>query len=161
MGAIATGGVRVLSQEVLRALRISPPAVEAVAAMEQRELERRERDYRLGTPFPDLTGKTVILVDDGVATGSSMLAAIQALRQLKPAAIVAAAPVMSDTAALALSREADRCEAVAVPEPFHAVGAWYRNFAQTSDEEVRALLRHGREAPAGAAQAEGRYAARR
>ena len=140
---------------------------DAVAASEQLELERRERDYRLGRPFPDVRGKTVILIDDGVATGATMLAAIHALRQHGPGAIIAAAPVMSESAWQMLSRAADRCEAVAVPEPFQAVGMWYRDFGQTTDDEVRALLGHRTAAPATAAGAgrpadrEKRHAARR
>ena len=150
MGAIASGGVRVLSQDALRVLNISREVVDAVAAVEQRELDRRERDYRLGRPFPDLHGATVILVDDGVATGSTMLAAVHALRQHGPSAIIAAAPVMSESARQVLSRVADWCEAVAVPEPFQAVGMWYRNFAQTTDDEVRTLLRGATAVPAAA-----------
>jgi putative phosphoribosyl transferase len=167
MGAIASGGVRILSEDVVRGLSIPPDVVDAVAASEQRELDRRERDYRLGRLFPDLRGRTVILIDDGVATGSTMLAAIQALRQKGPGAIIAAAPVMSESAWRILSREADRCEAVAVPEPFQAVGMWYRNFVQTSDAEVRVLLREATPVPAtveGAGQPPGRerrYAGRR
>lgn len=167
MGAIASGGIRVLSQDVLRSLNIPPNVADAVAASEQLELERRERDYRLGRPFPDVRGKTVILIDDGVATGATMLAAIHALRQHGPGAIIAAAPVMSESAWQMLSRAADRCEAVAVPEPFEAVGMWYRDFGQTTDGEVRALLGHRTAAPATAAGAgrpadrEKRHAARR
>jgi predicted phosphoribosyltransferase len=127
--------------------------VDAVAAVEQRELDRRERDYRLGRPFLDLHGATVILVDDGVATGSTMLAAVHALRQHCPSAIIAAAPVMSESAREMLSRAADWCEAVAVPEPFQAVGMWYRNFAETTDDEVRTLLRGTTAVPAAAESA--------
>jgi putative phosphoribosyl transferase len=167
MGAIASGGVRVLSQDALRVLNISREVVDAVAAVEQRELDRRERDYRLGRPFPDLHGATVILVDDGVATGSTMLAAVHALRQHGPSAIIAAAPVMSESARQVLSRVADWCEAVAVPEPFQAVGMWYRNFAETTDDEVRTLLRGATAVPAAVesarppAKEERRYAGRR
>jgi putative phosphoribosyl transferase len=155
MGAVASGGVRVLNQETVRALRIPRHVFDAVSAGEQRELERREREYRLGRPFPDLRGTTVILVDDGVATGSTMLAAIYALREHHPGAIIAAAPVMSREAQHELMRAADRCEAVAVPELFRAVGQWYRDFEQTSDQEVRALLRRAASTPTaeGAGQA--------
>jgi putative phosphoribosyl transferase len=162
MGAIASGGVRILSQDVIRAIQISREQLDAVTAAERRELERREREYRLGRPFPDLHGATVILVDDGVATGSTMLAAIHALREHAPAAIIAAAPVMSESAHQMLSRAADRCEAVAVPEPFRAVGAWYDDFSQTTDDEVRTLLQQAA-APDPAKQGadqEGRYAGR-
>ena len=153
MGAIANGGVRVLSQDALRVLNVSRDVVDAAVAVEQRELDRRERDYRLGRPFPDLHGATVILVDDGVATGSTMLAAVHALRQHGPSVIIAAAPVMSESAHHMLSRAADRCETVAVPEPFAAVGAWYDNFAQTTDDEVRSLLRGATAVPAAAESA--------
>ena len=168
MGAIASGGVRVLSPDPLRVLKISPEVVDRIAALEQQELDRCERDYRLGRPFPDLHGATVILVDDGVATGSTMLAAVHALRQHCPSAIIAAAPVMSQSARQMLLREADWCEAVAVPERFEAVGMWYHDFAQTTDDEVRTLLRGATAAPAATANSasapaneEGRYAGRR
>jgi len=162
MGAIASGGVRLLNQDVVRALWISPEQVDAVTAAERRELERREREYRLGRPFPDLQGRTVILVDDGVATGSTMLAAVHALRQHGPAAIIVAAPVMSDDAREMLSRAADRCESVAVPAPFRAVGAWYDDFTQTTDSEVRTLLQRAaaREAAKQTSNQEARYAGR-
>ncbi len=140
MGAIASGGVRVLNQDALRVLKLSREVVDAIAATEQRELDRREREYRRGRPFPDLHGATVILVDDGVATGSTMLAAVHALRQHGPSAIIAAAPVMSEGAWHLLSQAADRCEAVAVPEGFRAVAEWYQDFAPTTDEEVRGVL---------------------
>jgi predicted phosphoribosyltransferase len=148
LGAIASGGVRVLSQDALRVLNLSREMVDAVAAVEQLELDRCERDYRLGRPFPDLHGATVILVDDGVATGSTMLAAVHALRQHGPSVIIAAAPVMSEAARRKLSRVADQCEAVAVLEPSRAVAAWFRDFAQTTDEEIRALLRGATVVPA-------------
>lgn len=147
MGAIASGGVRVLSQDALRVLNLSREVVDAIAATEQRELDRREREYRRGRSFPDLHGATVILVDDGVATGSTMLAAVHALRQHGPSAIIAAAPVMSESAHHMLARAADRCEAVAVPEPFQAVGEWYYEFAETTDDEVRTLLRRAAAIP--------------
>lgn len=140
MGAIASGGTRVLNHDVIGMLGISERAINAVAAEETAELERREREYRGARPFPDVHGATVILVDDGVATGSSMLAAIGALRRLEPAAIVAAAPVMSRQARASLVRAADACECVSEPEPFFGVGSWYEDFSQTSDDEVRALL---------------------
>ena len=150
MGAIASGGVRVLSQDALRVLNLSRELVDAITATERRELDRREREYRLGRPFPDLHGAIVILVDDGVATGSTMLAAVHALRQHGPSAIIAAAPVMSESAHHMLSRAADRCEVVAAPEPFEAVAAWYDDFAQTTDDEVRTLLRGATAVPAAA-----------
>jgi predicted phosphoribosyltransferase len=140
MGAIASGGVRVLSPDALRVLKLSREVVDTIAAAEQRELDRGEREYRRGRPFPDLHCATVILVDDGVATGATMLAAVHALRQHGPSAIIAAAPVMSESAWHLLSQAADRCEAVAIPEQFRSVGEWYEDFAQTTDEEVRAAL---------------------
>jgi predicted phosphoribosyltransferase len=140
MGAVASGGIRVINSDVVTALRISPQVLDQVTAAEQRELDRRDQAYRQGRPFPDLRNATVVLVDDGVATGSTMLAAIRALRQQGPATLVAAAPVMSVSARADLAREADACVCVATPEPFRGVGAWYRDFSQTSDAEVLGLL---------------------
>lgn len=140
MGAIAPGGIRVLNREVIDVLAIPDSAIEAVATKEAAELDRRQKAYRGTRPFPDLRSATVILVDDGVATGSTMAAAVAALRRLGPATVIAAAPVMSREARVALSRAADECECVMEPEPFHGVGAWYHDFRQTTDEEVRALL---------------------
>jgi putative phosphoribosyl transferase len=146
MGAVATGGVRVINRDVVGALGISAPALEQVTASEMAELSRREQVYRRGRPLPSFKDATVILIDDGVATGATMLAAIRALRALGPAVIIAAAPVMSDSAERALRAAADSCVSVAVPEPFDGVGAWYGDFSQTSDAEVLALLE--RAAPA-------------
>jgi predicted phosphoribosyltransferase len=140
MGAIASGGVRVLVPDVVAELGISSEMVEAITAAERLELERREREYRDSRPFPRVAGTTAIVVDDGVATGASMIAALQAVQALHPAYVVAAAPVMSPQARASLLKYADACEAVAVPEHFYSVGAWYGDFTQTSDEEVRALL---------------------
>lgn len=140
MGAIASGGTQVLNTEVVEMLGISRQAIGAVAEEELKELERREREYRGARPLPDLRNATVILVDDGVATGSTMMAGIAALRKMGPAALVAAAPVMSRQAKAALTRAADACECVSTPEPFHGVGMWYEDFSQTTDEEVRNLL---------------------
>lgn len=149
MGAVASGGTRVVNGEVVSGLGIPESTIESVTTAERRELERRERVYRGERPFPDLNGATVVLVDDGVATGSTMLAAIRALRQHHPAELVVAAPVMAESAHAALSRESDSCVALATPEPFFGVGAWYRDFSQTSDGEVLALLdRARRELPA-------------
>jgi putative phosphoribosyl transferase len=140
MGAVATGGVRVLNNQVVRALGIPDDVIDAVANWELKELERRERLYRGDRPPPDVRGKTVILVDDGLATGSTMLAAVQALRKLGPARIVVAVPVASPDTCELLKEYADDTVCSVTPEPFYAVGLWYRDFSQTSDEEVRELL---------------------
>ena len=140
MGAIASGGVRVFNGEVLNALRIADEVIDAVSAQELIEVQRRERAYRAGLPPIDVEGKTVIVVDDGVATGSTMLAAVSALRQLNAAHIVVAAPVIAASTFSEIQRAADDVAAVMVPERFHAVGQWYEDFSQTSDEEVRDLL---------------------
>lgn len=140
MGAIASGGVRVLNQEVLDALTIPASMIDAVAAREQQELERQQRAYRGDVPFPELAGRTVIVVDDGLATGSTMRAAVRALRQSHPARIVVAAPVAAAETCRALATEADEVVCVNAPESFHAVSMWYDEFSQTTDEEVRYLL---------------------
>lgn len=140
IGAIASGGVRVLSEEVIRAYRITSAEIDAVVAAEEHELERRERLYRERRPFASVRGRTVILVDDGLATGSSMRAAIAALRQEHPARIVAAVPIASVEACAELREEVDEIVCAATPNPFHAVGLWYDDFAQTTDEEVHDLL---------------------
>ncbi len=140
MGAIASGGVRVLNGSVVEGLNISDAVIDAVAGRELRELERRERAYRDDRPAPDVQGRTVILVDDGIATGSTMKAAIEALRQLEAFRIVVAVP----TAALSTVREmrpdVDELVAVLTPADFTCVGQWYADFSQTNDEEVRELL---------------------
>jgi putative phosphoribosyl transferase len=140
MGAIAHGGIRVLVPDVIAELRIRQDTIDLVTDVERRELDRRERDYRGTREFPDLSGGTVLVVDDGVATGASMIAAIRAVRSLGAGTIVAATPVMAARAQAAVLAEADGCEAVILPEPFFGVGSWYDDFAQTSDKEVRALL---------------------
>jgi predicted phosphoribosyltransferase len=140
MGAIATGGVRVLNPEVVTALRINEPVIAAVATQEQTELERQERVYRGNVPFPGLAGRIVIVVDDGLATGSTMRAAVRALRQMQPARIVVAAPVAAAETCRSLAAEADEVVCVSTPELFHAVSMWYQEFSQTTDEEVRTLL---------------------
>jgi len=140
MGAIATGGVRVVNEEILSAIGISRESFDHAAAAEERELERREQAFRKGRPFPDLRHAIVVLVDDGVATGSTMVAGLRALRQHSPAVLVAAAPVMSESARAALARVADACVTLATPEPFYGVGQWYRDFTQTSDSDVLELL---------------------
>jgi putative phosphoribosyl transferase len=140
MGAIAHGGTRVLVPDVVEGLRIGQSTIDLVTDVERRELERREREYRGIREFPALAGVTVLLVDDGVATGASMIAAIRAVRLFDARTIIAAAPVMSEQARRAIIAEADRCETVIMPEPFFGVGSWYDDFAQTTDAEVRALL---------------------
>jgi putative phosphoribosyl transferase len=144
MGAIASGGVRVLNRAVIEELRISRATVDAVAEREQREMERQERAYRGDLPLPDFSGRMVIVVDDGLATGSTMRAAVQALRQSRPARIVVAVPVAAADTLQILAREADEMVCVNVPESFHAVSAWYEEFSQTSDDEVRRLLEASR-----------------
>jgi putative phosphoribosyl transferase len=143
IGAIASGGVRVLNPAALQAGNVSPEEIDVIAAREQRELERREEEYRGERPHPKLQGKITMLVDDGLATGSTMRAAVAALRQQNPAKIIVAVPVASADACELLSREADEVVCASTPEPFHAVGLWYDNFAQTSDEEVKELLQRG------------------
>jgi predicted phosphoribosyltransferase len=140
MGAIASGGVRVLNDDVIHALHIPEQVVEAVATREQRELERRERLYRDGRPAPDVKGHTVILIDDGLATGATMRAALQALRQRGPARLIVAVPVAAPSTCLELRSEADDVICARTPDPFFGVGWWYQNFEQTSDEEVHNLL---------------------
>ena len=140
MGAIASGGVRILNRDVVDELDISPEAIQAVTEAEHRELLRRERDYRAGRPMPDIEGRVVILVDDGLATGSTMRAAVAAVREHAPARIVVAVPVGSEDACELLAREADEVVCVSTPEPFRAVGLWYEVFEQTTDAQVRALL---------------------
>jgi predicted phosphoribosyltransferase len=140
MGALASGGVRVLDEELIRVARVSPAEVSRVTTAEQAELERRERRYRGDRPFPDLRGKTAILVDDGLATGSTMRAAVTALRIEGPTRIVVAVPVAAAETCDALRTLADDVICAVTPEPFHAVGLWYDDFSQTTDDEVRELL---------------------
>ncbi len=140
MGALASGGVRVLNDAVLRSLDIPPDVVEAVTARERNELERRERLYRDDLPPPNVRGRTVILVDDGLATGSTMRAAVTALRRQGPARIVVAVPAAAAATCNELRAEADEVVCPATPEPFYSVGAWYEDFAQTTDQQVHDLL---------------------
>ena len=140
MGALASGGVQVLNDEVVRMYGIPPHVIKAVAAQEQEELDRRAREYRGDRAFPSLEGRTVILVDDGLATGSTMRAAVAAVRQQKPARIIVAVPVAAVQTCDEFRHEVDDIVCLRMPEMFSAVGAWYDDFSQTSDEEVRALL---------------------
>lgn len=140
MGAIATGDVRVLNDDVVDYLRIPPRVIDSVAATEMMELKRRELEYRGDRPEPDVTGKTVILVDDGLATGSTIRAAAQALRQQNPARIVVAVPVSAPQTCDEYRIGVDEIICAFTPEPFHGVGEWYDDFSQTTDEEVRDLL---------------------
>jgi predicted phosphoribosyltransferase len=140
MGAIATGGVRVLNEDVVRALDLSDEVIETAAREQQQELERREQLYRGGRPLPDVSGRTVFLVDDGLATGSTMRAAVAALRQLGPAHIVVAVPVASPDVCREFREEVGNIVCARTPHPFYAVGLWYGDFTQTTDDEVRELL---------------------
>jgi predicted phosphoribosyltransferase len=140
MGAIASGGVRVLNDDVLESVAVSRAAVDAVTRTEQLELERRERAYRAGRPFVPVEGRTVLLVDDGLATGSTMHAAVLAARRLHPTRVVVVVPVGARQACQALRAVADEVVCPFTPEPFRAVGLWYADFSQTTDDEVRLLL---------------------
>jgi len=140
MGAIASGGVRVLNEDVLRAMPYAATAVAEITARETREVERRERDYRNGRPAPELERRTVILVDDGLATGATMLAAIAALRQKDPAKIVVAVPVCPPETLQEIERVADEVVVLFAPDWFRGVGQFYADFAQLSDETVCDLL---------------------
>jgi putative phosphoribosyl transferase len=147
MGAIASGGVRVLNEELLMSYPISDEVIESVATQEQKELVRRERIYRGDRPAPDVRNRTVILVDDGVATGTTMRSAIETLKKLRAAEIVVAVPVAPESARDEFQRLKDHIVFICLdtPEPFYAVGLWYEDFPQTSDEEVRELLKRAAE----------------
>jgi putative phosphoribosyl transferase len=140
MGAIASGGVIVRNDDVIAGLGIPNHVIEAVVAQEQQELARRERVYRGDRPFPDLHGCTAILVDDGLATGATMRAAVVALRQHQPAHSVVAVPIAAPDTCEALRAEVDEVVCAITPEPLYAVGFWYEHFSQTTDDEVRELL---------------------
>jgi erythromycin esterase-like protein/predicted phosphoribosyltransferase len=144
MGAIASGGTRVLNKHVIEGLNVPREWIEAVDAKERRELERREQLYRGGQPPPDVAGRTVILVDDGLATGSTMLAAVQAVRQDEPAKVVVAVPVGDPQVCEGLRAVADEVVCLNTPQPLRSVGAWYEDFSQTGDDEVRELLQRAR-----------------
>src|SRR5256886_1501842 len=144
MGAIATGGLRVLNDDVVEHLLIPAGVIDSVAAAELRELERRERAYRGNRPEPEVRGKTVILVDDGLATGSTMRAAAAALRQQRPARIIVAVPVSAPQTCDEYRMGVDEIVCATTPEPFYGVGRWDKDFSQTTDGEVRDLLEQGR-----------------
>jgi putative phosphoribosyl transferase len=152
MGAIASGGVRVIDEDLVRQFGISKADLDAVIADEETELERREQQYRGDRPFPNVAGRTVILVDDGLATGSSMRVAVAALRHENPASIVVAVPIAPPDTCAMLRQEAEEVVCASTPEPFFAVGLWYEDFSQTEDEEVHDLLERARRenAPASA-----------
>jgi predicted phosphoribosyltransferase len=150
MGAVASGGVRVFNHDVIEGLGITAAEIEAVAARELAELARRERLYRAGAAPPEVGARTVILIDDGLATGATMRAAIAALRRLQPARVVVAVPVAAPAICEAFRSEADDVVCALTPDPFIAVGRWYVDFEQTTDAEVTALLaaaRDSREVP--------------
>ena len=140
MGAIASGGVRVLNEAVLYALNVPTEVIDAVSAEEEHELKRREHVYRHGRRPLNVEGKTVIVVDDGVATGSTVLAAVAALRQLNAARVVVATPTIAMSTYYQMGNHADEVVAVITPEDFFGVGQWYENFSQTTDAEVSELL---------------------
>lgn len=140
MGAAASGGLRILNRDIIEALAISDEAIESVAAMEQREIERRERQYRDNRMPLAAEGKTVILIDDGLATGSTMRAAVLALRRRYPAHLIVAVPVAAASTCEEFKDEVEEIVCAATPEPFLAVGQWYEQFPQTTDDEVRDLL---------------------
>ena len=140
MGAIASGDVQVLDDRLVRTLHIPQSAVTRTITAERLELERRESAYRAGRLAPDVHGRTVILVDDGLATGASMFAAISALRKAGPAKIIVAVPVAAPEVCSAMRRVADECVCVVTPAQLYGVGAWYSDFSQTTDGEVREIL---------------------
>jgi predicted phosphoribosyltransferase len=140
LGAIASGGVRVLNRDVISTIAIGQEEIERITAREASELLRRERDYRGERPPVDVHGRVVILIDDGLATGSTMRAAVAALKHLGPAKTVVAVPVAARESCRAVQTEVDEFVCLSTPESFYAVGQWYQQFEQTSDEEVRQLL---------------------
>ena len=144
LGAIASGGVRVINEALVRQLKISAAMIDTLTAREQREIEHRERLYRAGREPLTIANRTVILVDDGLATGATMLAAVRAVRQQNPERIVVAVPVASTAACREFRGLVDEIVCLLTPEPFYAVGAWYEDFSQTADEEVSELLKRAR-----------------
>jgi predicted phosphoribosyltransferase len=151
MGAIASGGIRVIDNPTVQALGITPEEIEAVTQRELRELERQERAFRDGRPVPTVQGKTVVLVDDGLATGATMRAAALALRSQNVKRLIVAVPVASAQACEEFQNEVNEVICLLTPEPFYAVGLWYEDFSQVSDEEVRRLLERANSEVRGAA----------
>ncbi len=140
MGAVATGGIKVLNHLLIQKLSISDAVLNLAIDKEKKELKRREQVYRGERPIPEVSGRWVILIDDGLATGATMRAAVSALRQQKPAGIIIGIPVAPIDTVEELRKEADEVVCLATPEPFSAIGKWYEDFSQTSDEEVSNLL---------------------
>ena len=140
MGAIASGGVRIINEHIINLVNISEDKIARVAAQEERELERRERLYRGDRPDPDLEGRIVILVDDGLATGATMWAAVASVRRQHPAKIVIGVPVAASATCQELQVAVDEIVCTATPDPFYSVGLWYEDFPQTTDDQVRDLL---------------------
>src|SRR5687767_9539444 len=147
MGAIASGGVRVINEDVLRYVTVSSQTIDAVAAREEKELERREKSYRGGKPPLDVTGQRVIIVDDGLATGATMRAAVQALRKMNARQIIVAVPVAASDTCAEFRPTVDQLVCLRTPSHFQAVGLWYDDFSQTSDDEVHDLLARNPGAP--------------
>jgi predicted phosphoribosyltransferase len=140
MGAIASGGIRVLNHQLIHQLGISDAQIAAATEKETTELLRREKSYRDDRPFPDLTGKTVLLIDDGLATGATMRAAVEALSQLGPQRVIVAVPVAAEDTCAEIGADVDEIICAEIPHPFYGVGMWYDNFSQTEDREVHDLL---------------------
>jgi putative phosphoribosyl transferase len=140
MGAIATGGIMAINEEVVQDERITQQTIDEVAIKEQHELERRDRLYRGNRPFPQLQNRTVILVDDGIATGSTMNAAIACIRQQQPQSIIVATPVAHPSVCQQLQRQVEKVICLTTPEFLYSISLWYEDFSATSDEEVRCLL---------------------
>ena len=147
MGAIASGGVVVLNDDVVQCYDIPPDVLDSVIQAEKQELDRRAAAYRGDRPLPQVRGRTVILVDDGIATGASLRAGVEALRQMDPARVVVAVPVAARSSCQQFSQIADEMVCLLTPDPFYAVGLWYEDFSQTTDEEVRRLLAQARRHP--------------
>ncbi|WP_281033869.1 phosphoribosyltransferase [Methanohalophilus mahii] len=148
MGAIAADDIRVLNEDIIRSFGISDRTIAEIAADERRELQRRERTYSKNRPRPDVENRTVILVDDGLATGATMWAAITAIRSRHPSQIVIAVPVASADKCRAFEDEVDRIISVATPDPFYGIGAWYGDFRQITDDEVSDMLEKASDLPA-------------